>query len=357
MRDVRLQVSGREYGGWKTARVTRSLESVCRSFDLTVFDRWADAGEPWPIIEEDECTVLLGDERLVTGYVDRRSIAYGPDSHSLRVAGRDQAGALVDCSADIGQLEFANASVLKLARKLCDPFGLRVRMQDGLAEPAPVSRLSIDVGESAFDALERACRLAAVLPVSDGDGGIVLSRVGAARATDDLVEGENILEASADYDGTARFSAYRVVGQVAGTDDFFGGDAAAPKGTAIDAGVRRLERALVLRAEAVATSAQAKRRATWEATVRAARSQTVSVVVQGWEQRDGALWPLNALVHVKSPRLGIDADMLIAETAFSLDDGGSKTTLALRRPDAFTPEPVRVPSGVAPWAEIARGVR
>lgn len=349
-------MNGREYRGWKTARVTRSLESVCRSFELSVFDRWAEGGKPWPIIEEDECTVLLGDEQVLTGYVDKRNVSIGPESHSLTVSGRDRTGALVDCSADGYKLELANASVLKLAKKLCDPFLVRVRMQEGLAEPSTEVRIAIDVGESAFSALERACRMAALLPVSDGDGGVVLSRVGSARATDDLVEGENILEASGDYDGSARFASYQVVGQ------FPGGRKASSSGTAIDGGVRRQERALVLRAEAASTTTQAKLRAAWEATVRAGRAHSVTVVVQGWTQRDGALWPLGALVHVKSLGLGLDADMVIAGTAFSMDDGGTKTTLSLRRPDAFAPE-YFVPDGpkprrerTSPWDEIAKGV-
>jgi len=96
------------------------------------------------------------------------------------------------------------------------------------------------------------------------------------------------------------------------------------------------------------TLGQAQERANWEATVRAARAGTASVVVQGWTQESGALWPLNVLVPVRSPFLGIDSDMLISGTHITLDDaGGSITEITLARPDAFTPEPF-IPKGSDP---------
>jgi prophage tail gpP-like protein len=97
----------------------------------------------------------------------------------------------------------------------------------------------------------------------------------------------------------------------------------------------------MIRPEASTTTAYAQKRASWEATVRAARAGRVSVTVQGWTQADGTLWPVNRLVRVRAPRLAIDADLLIAEATYTLSEGaGTRTTLALRRRDAFLPEPV-----------------
>jgi prophage tail gpP-like protein len=130
------------------------------------------------------------------------------------------------------------------------------------------------------------------------------------------------------------------------------------RGEAVDSGVRRTDRVLVLHAEESLTKEQAKIRAQWEATVRAARAAAVSVTVQGWRQATGELWPVNARVAVRAPRLGIDGPMLITQATYEVSsEGGTTTQLSLKRPDAFTPEPVfEKRSKVQPWDEIRRGV-
>jgi prophage tail gpP-like protein len=74
--------------------------------------------------------------------------------------------------------------------------------------------------------------------------------------------------------------------------------------------------------------------------VRAGRAATATIPVQGWRQGDGSLWPVNALVDVHSPRLGLGGQMLITQATYSIDDsGGTTTSLSLKPPRAFLPEP------------------
>ncbi len=356
MGDIALRVNGLQLAGWTRATVTRGIEAVAGSFELSVSDKWANVNAAWPVVEEDECSVLVGGVPVLTGYVDRRSPAFGPTEHSLTVSGRDKTGDLVDCSAILSKWEFTNIPVLTLARRVAEPFGIPVSLQPGLAPPRPAERLTVDPGDSAFDVIERACRLVGLLPVSDGVGGLVLTRAGTSRATTELVEGVNILSASATFDVSGRFRRYVVLGQHRGADDFFGESAGRIRASATDLSVEREARVLVVRPEGNVTTEIAKRRAEWEATVRASRGDTVAVTVQGWTQADGNLWPVNAIVRVRAPHVGVDADMLIAQAVYSASaDGGTTTQLALKRPDAFKPEPVKAKaSGL--WKEIARGV-
>lgn len=353
MPDISLLVNGRQYSGWKTARVTRGIESLCGAFELSVSERWEAGGNPWPIYEEDECILRLGSEVVLTGYVDKLSLSYGAGEHSLSVSGRDKAALLVDCSLTRGPWEFNGVPVLTVAKRVCSPFGVAVTVAPGLQIPTPPEKVAVSPGDSPHDVLERLCRLSGVLAISDGRGGVQLMRPGTARAVTDLVEGENVLVASADFDASSRFHRYVVLGQHAGTDAWSGGGTAGVIGSATDSNVKRTERVLVVRPEGNATPAHAKRRAEWEATVRAARADAVTVTVQGWTQGNGALWPVNALVRVHSPHLRVDGDMLISQTVFSVGEDGTKTTLTLRGAGAFNPEPV---FPVAGWKEIRRGV-
>ncbi|MBZ5560361.1 MAG: hypothetical protein LAO77_24150 [Acidobacteriia bacterium] len=386
--DVRLIVNDVEYGGWTSAQITRGIEAIAGGFALTVSERWAGQARPWPIRGEDRCVVKIGDDVLITGWVDRRGHRYDRDSHTLSVEGRDAAGALVDCSAVLASTQFSGIGIRELCAKVAKPFGIDVTVQDGLVDtaistsPALASGgggapravgsagalssmrigkvkapFTINPGESAFDVIDRACRIVGVLPVSDGQGAIVLTRAGGLRCTTPLVEGENILSVDASYDESKRYARYLVSGQSAGDNEVNSLAASEIAAVATDEGVRRTERVLLIRPEVGSLSGGfAQVRAAWEATVRKARSSTISVVVQGWTQSDGTLWPINALVDVTSPAIGVDGQMLITGVTFSLsDEAGSTTTLSLTGPDAFTPEPVQTEQS-SPWPELRNGV-
>jgi prophage tail gpP-like protein len=352
-----LKVNGQVYTGWKSARVMRGIESISGSFDLTVSDRGAVKGEPWPIMEEDLCDLYLGDDELViSGYVDKVGHAYSATEHTITLRGRDKTAALVDSSAYLGKWEFHGVSLLTLAKRLIADFALTVTIQPGLTLKT-IEKLTIEPGDSAFEVLDKACKQVGVLPVSDGNGNLLLTRAGSRRADTELVQGENILSASSDFDGTNVFRRYVVLGQRPGTDEDYGLGASSVKGTAEDAGVRRSERVKVIRADSSVTSSQAKDRAQWEAKVRAGRAATASITVQGWQQASGALWPVNALVRVRSPLVRLDGDMLITQATYEVSpDGGTVTHLNLKRPDAFKPEPIVKAASEGAWRELRGGV-
>lgn len=352
---VSLKVNGKVYGGWKTARISRSIETIAGGFSLSVSERWTNQGEAWPIFEGDDCTLLLNDSPIIFGYIDSRRLNYDSNQHTVSLSGRDNTGDLVDCSALLTTWEFKNVDVLGFAKKICSPFNIDVTLQTGITLTR-ATKLSISPGDTAFNALEQACRVAGVLPISDGLGGLVLTRAGSSRCGTSLVEGQNILSASAEFSTNSRFHKYVVLGQHAGRDDFNGTAAASVKGSAIDSSVTRTERVLVIRPEHNVTIASATKRAQWEATTRAARSDVVTITVQGWTQADGTLWPVNSLVKVVSPTIAVDGTMLIAQAEYSIDDtSGTTTTLTLKRPDAFKPEPV-ISKESNLWKEISRGV-
>jgi prophage tail gpP-like protein len=360
--EVALEVGGKAYRGWQRVNVTRGIETVSGSFSLGVSERWETQGEPWPIGEGERCTVRIAGVPVITGFVDERSPSFSATSHSVDVSGRDAAGDLVDSSLELDRWEFSDVDVLTLARKICAPFGLDVKLQTGLTLAAVTipKRFSIDPGDTAFSALEHLCRTAGVLPVSDGLGGITLTRGSSTRAATEIVEGINVLEASARFAVAGRFRTYKVLGSHRGSDNLNGSAAARVRGSAIDLGVARAARTLIVRPEGNVTTAQAKTRAEWEATTRAAKAVSVSVTVQGWRQSDGKPWPVNAVARVKLPTLGLaSVDMLIAQATYSASvDSGTTTRLELRRPDAYRPDPtIRGGTGGNNyWPEIVKGV-
>lgn len=358
--DVTLVVNGFGYSGFKSIRVTRSIESIAGSFALEVSDRWGEQKEAWPIAEEDACRVELEGTTVIDGFVDRRSLSLTATQRSLSYSGRDRSAVLVDCSAIVGgaaegknKWTYRNVNVAEFAKAIAEPFDVRVSVQPGLVL-AKVPAIVAHPGDTAYEVIQRAAAADGVLVVSDGAGGIAITRAGTARATA-LVEGFNVLSASVEYDGSDRFRRYLISSQVPGTDDA-SGEATRVQAEATDLGVKRSNRVILIRPDKGYDTATARKRADWEARVRAARAEKVTISVQGWAQPGGALWPINALTLVKVPSIGVDGDMLISQVESSIGEGGRVTQLSLVRPDAFQPEPKAVvrPSEGA-WKELAGG--
>ena len=349
---VELKVNGRDYAGWQSVRVTRGIKAIAGGFSLSVAEKWSNAPAR-PLREGYQCALAIEGQPVITGYIDKRTEDSSADSHSLTIDGRDATGDMVDSSTLLAQWEYRGVDLLTLAQRLCAQFEIPVAAQSGLELIKP-AKFSIDPGDTAFEVLERACRLAGVLPISDGTGGLLLMRPGAERATTALVEGQNIKSIRAEHDSSGIYSRYVVLGQHPGTDNASGAGTSV-KGEASDGNVLRGGRVLVIRPEGAVTLELAKQRAQWEATVRAARADAVTVVVQGWLQGNGALWPINARVPVKSRRVGVDGEMLISQASYSIDEaGGTVTELTLERPDAYLPEPAiakKTASG-QPWSEL-----
>ena len=354
MGSVALKVNGRAYGGWKSVRVTQSIEQLVGSFELTASDRWGGQDLAWPIFEEDECTVEINGEQVISGFVDKRSIQLAGEQRALSYSGRDAAAQLADCSALLDKWTFRNASVLDIAKKLAAPFSLPVALQSGLTVPKSKTKLVVSPGDTAFQAIESAARSAGVLVISDGDGGILITRAGDGHARSALVEGDNLLGISVEYDGADRFYRYIVVTQTGGSAESSGNHCRV-RAFATDEGVRRTDRTLLIRPEHGVTAEFARRRADWEARVRAAKAETATAVVRGWEQSDGGpIWRRNELVTVRSPSVGIAGDMLIATVTYSMSEAGQTTELLLVRPDAFEPEPqqAKVKRSGTRWKEL-----
>lgn len=355
MSEFVLTVGGSAYRGWKSLRVSRSIEALSGSFALEFADRWAGNERPWPIHEDDECVVSFDGEPVISGFVEAAQSGFT----ASMVEGKDRAGDLVDCSAVLEKWEFADTPVLNIARDLCQPFGVGVSLAAGVSLGNVPKKFSVDPGSTAGHALGELCKVAGVLPVSDGRGNVVLTRGASTVCSTALVEGSNIKDGTARRARTGRFAEYRVLGQHRGGDETNGASAACVQGSARDENVRA-SRVLLVRAEGNVSPAQAKERAQWEATVRAARATTLTVVVYGWTQGDGKLWPLNGLVQVRSPTLHADGEYLISSVAHSLDRAsGATTTLTLRPPKAFLLQPTIAPGGQGgdrTWREIRRGV-
>lgn len=336
--EVELRIGGQVYAGWDDVGVTRAMDACAGTFSLSVTDRWYGQDQPWPISPGDTCELRVDGEVVITGYVDAARPSYTATSHSIQVQGRDKSADMIDCSAVHHPDEWRNITLLQLANTLAGPFSISVRAEADTGEPIPLAKLNH--GETALEALLRYSRIRKVLVMPDGKGGILLTRTGRARAAVELVQGQNILEASGTMDWSERYSEYTVKGNSNFSEDHADGATESHViGHATDAGVNRY-RPLIVVADCDVSDANAEDRAVWEANTRLGKSTEASITVQGWRQDGtGPVWQPNMLVRVRSDWLRMDGEMLIRQVTFRKGAAGTTTTLDLVSPQAYAPEP------------------
>lgn len=367
-----LKFNGQIFQTFTGARITRDMREMAGGFALEVVDqaRAAQSGQviqsallaPTIVNEGFACTVAIDGETVLTGYVD--DIEDDQDGQALRghFAGRDRTGDLVDCAAlPNGPAEFRGLDLLAVAKQVCAPFNIAVRAEADIG--APFENLAINPCETALAFLEGAARQRAILLVSDGVGGLLLTTGGATRAPAPIQMGANAFAVRRHTSWRRRFSDVFVKGHT-------------------DAGLRRTGRAPALDhtaaplttdptpadPEAASTDeattvlmtghAQDPEITRWRPTVRQTRSQSgmsstqeqaewavrvargegISLVysVLGWRAGDNFdLWRPNQLVAVYDPYRGIDQDMLIAGVTYTIGARGQITQLRVVGRTAF----------------------
>lgn len=374
--DAELFIDGKVYGGWTTLRITREIDKLATDFDATVTERWPMSFDAWRIPVFSPCELRLRGQLVLTGFVDAIFPAYDSRSTSVRVVGRSKTADLIDCSSELPN-EFRSSTLPAIVRAVCAPFGIEVVVEADTGEAFPTT--AMEVTESAFDFIERLCRMRGVLATDDAKGRIVLTRASEKLAEGALVEGENILAMQVEFNVSKRFSRYIFKAQTqtsaatswAGAGEEGEGDEedeAEPAGggvqisvigTADDPNVPRY-RPRIFQAEQALTVAGAQERARWQASHAAGRSTKARVRVKGWHQPGGRLWQVNELVPCLSPWARLDQDLLIAGVTFLITaQGGRETELLLGPPGGFTPEPVKVKTpkkasggGGADWLDV-----
>ena len=153
---IALRIGGRIHQGWTEATVTRSLETLCSTFQMSLSEREAGATEPRLVSPGDGCTVAIEGEQVLRGYVDEVRPRYDAGDHMVSVRGRDATADLVDCSAASEPGEWQDSTLDQITRGLVAPFGIEVTVEVGVG--APFTKFRIDEGETVFEAIERGCR-------------------------------------------------------------------------------------------------------------------------------------------------------------------------------------------------------
>lgn len=335
----------RELSGWTRLRVTRSCERFPSDFELTATEVFPGRSMDVIVAPGDECVLMLDNDPVITGYVDRVTPSISADSHEIHITGRGKCEDLLDCAAIWPNCQMANVSAFTIAKSLATAYNINVSCD--VPDLLIIPQLNVSPLETVFDVVERVARYSALLVYEDRSGNMVLARAGTEAMASGVQEGVNIEAATASRSMDRRYS--HITAQLTGSNNMSDlSSLLAPHFTATDPNVpRRRERVIIAECGELGWDV-GKQRALWEVAWRRGRAEVIRVTVDNWRDIEGSLWEPNKLIDVLIPSLKVSGDqagtvaqrMMIADVTFTLDESGTHAELTLMPPEAFEPKPI-----------------
>jgi prophage tail gpP-like protein len=346
--EVSIQIGNRRITGWQTVAITRSVEAIPNSFQVTAADQFKD--DPSRVIfypgqaGGEELSIRIGPDLVITGYADRYSVQVGPRQHEVIISGRGKTQDLVDCSADVlksADLQGASLSapnLLDLAQRLCRPFGLTARSAVADLGKA-IPNFTVAIGETSYEILERIARFAGYLVYEDETGNLVLDQVGTQSMASGFTMPGNIEGAASTLAIDGRFSDYTAVWQSVNAYTEIN-PLGNQRATANDATMPRYRPRIIVSEQTDNDTELAQRRVDWEMGRRIGRSQSIYLTCDSWRDAANKLWTPNRLAPISAAALKlVNAKWIIGTVTFRKDQSGTHADLQLMPPDAFKPEP------------------
>ncbi|MCK5019190.1 MAG: hypothetical protein KAS32_19175 [Candidatus Peribacteraceae bacterium] len=339
---LKIKINGQEYTNFQQASVVADIGAVTRGFS---FASTATAQNLFPVKVNDTVEITADGIDILQGYVESLKVEYDERRHFIEVSGRSILADLVDSTVPT-QTEFNGTSLIDVAKAVMAGLGLEPSVINKAGEIRAFDDItSAEIGQNAFEFLEKYSRKRQVLLTTDGGKTLTLVRAGEERAPTDLfnVLGSNfnnILNASLDINNSDRYNKYTVQSQL---NPGLQGLGLTPENISDQSGEVtdnevRSTRQLEINAEESMDSFSSGDRAKWEANIRKANALNYAATIVG-HSVNGQLWLPNTLTKVTDDFAQIKADLLIRGVTYNYSlDQGSTTTLSMTRKNAFTLE-------------------
>lgn len=334
------------YSNFISASVTTAMDTLARSFSFVA----ATGGGAIPFQAGQTCDILVDDERVLRGFIEKLSFTTDENGTTYTVEGRDLMADVMD--SNLPELEDLGFTVAAIARRVLSYLGVNAGVID-LANTAArpfedaYDIVSPEASDTAFEFLERVALRRQVLLTSDGDGNMVLTRGIGTLVDQKLInridgKGNNMVGVDFATDHSQRFGRYETEsqGNVAAIGSS-GGNASPSEivdGRAFvldqQAGMRTSRRRNVSN-ESSYPEGDGLDRARWERSLARARSHRYTAKVPSHRDGAGQLWAPNTAISVEDEFYGIQARMLVAGVTYTLDEEGRTSVITLTDRNAF----------------------
>jgi len=333
-----LEVNGSLYWEWESVQVRHAIQETpayTARFTCSEMEpaypaaRWAFRIKPG-----DHCSIYLDGYLALSGFVVTRQAFYDANQHTVEIQAVAGSATLNAGSAVHETGEFKNMKPDAIIRELAKPFGVNVQVlgQGGLGQA--LDRFHLRPGETGWQGIERLARAGGMFLTSNENGDVVLmdSPIG---ANDTVTEGVNILDGREIIHSLAASGNYTAQNQGTGSDDLSKIAEWTHQRFSDQAGSTNFSPGympqVILSEMPAFAKGMMKTRAQLESNVNDMYQIWVTVSVLGWQRTSaGGLWIRGQNVHVNSPMLIMDRDLVLKAVTFSQDNSqGTRSTLEL----------------------------
>ncbi|VVE76342.1 bacteriophage Mu P family protein [Pandoraea anapnoica] len=334
---VTVMVGGKSHSQWTAYSIDSDLLIPADAWDVRLTK---PAGKmPDNIQRGASVQVKVGGETVLSGFVDRVKRRTGKDGKSLAISGRDMASVLRDCSAPIFTAK--QVTLAEVAATIVKPLGItKIRIQSATS-PTQWDKISVEPGESAWDALVHAAEGEGLWPWFEPDGTLVIGGPDynappvASLVLRDDGRGNNVEWFDEDLSNSERYSEVTVLGQAHGTSH--GAAAAAIKTTVKDTSVPTYRPKIFVDHDAPNLAA-VQSRAKKIISDSALAAHTLQASVKGHRTADGALWKPGQRVHIVWEEYGVDAIYFLMGRRLTGGASGNRTSLKLKEDGVWIPD-------------------
>lgn len=337
-RDERLTltVGGVSHHDWMRFSVDASFLTPAGAWELDVGIETATL--PAEVQPGARVVLSAGRDVLMTGLIDDITEGLRRGRHELSIAGRDNAGALVDCSAPVFTAQ--NMTLQEVITRIVHPFGISKVAIHADKSVAP-KKFSVNPGETAWEALQKVAEVNGLWSWVAPDGTFIIggpdySAPPVATLVLNRDGRSNILSLTRQRSIAGRYSEVTVLSQGHGSREHDG--VHNRKGTATDSGFT-LYRPLVQEMCDTDTDDMATARAKKLLSDSRLKALTLTIEVRGLRTPAGIPWTPGQRVTIQSDLYGIDGTFFMMSRRISGGRGQPLiTTLTLKEDGVWVPD-------------------
>ncbi len=338
--EIVVEIDGKQHKNWQSYDIDSDFLIPADSFTFSLGK--SGGVQVLPNFAGKTAVVKINGETILTGIVDNTQHRIAKNGRSYTINGRDKASILLDCSAPITNVQ--GLSLLDAVKKIVTPLGIKAVQLKAEKNPT-LSKVDIDVGESAWEAIMRCANSAGLHCWFDPKGVLIVGGADYAQppvATLYCVKESgdarknNFVDATLSYDVSQSYSEVTFLAQKHGTEsdnakhDFKWVykneemELYKPK-TIVLGDVENLE----------ALMKQAKKQVSdWQL-----ESFSLTIIVPDHKTKDGTLWQAGQRVHVVCEEYDLDGIFFLMGRRFRLSrSGGTTTELRLKLDGVWTPD-------------------
>lgn len=325
-------INGREFRDWESVQAVATCTEASRYVTLTVTEKMGSngaVGQALQIKAGDECEVKLAGQTFLKGKVFARQVSYDANNHAVRVTASSATQVATQQSIPLKDGNFRGYSFQAIANKVLQPLGISLKTKNPPSGwEKPFKNVQTEPGESVWNFLDRLAKYRGVWLTDDEHGNMVAHGKADQGSKAGLVEGQNILSASA----TMLFpkdTNLTVVGSQKG-DDNTTPDQNRGSAAKVDMkGGKGQSRTFV--ADIPVDADDAKRAAESTQLLALSTQTEIQILTQGWLTSGGKLPAIRDYVDIDSPAIPFKGKLQIAELVFSQDQNGTRTAWTMRK--------------------------